>query len=516
MRDVAKHRLSSVSNTKLADRRHFLKSSAAMIGALGLVGKALGSASRNRDPFVGIQIAAHSFLDEGIDHCLDLLRQNAMVTAPLVSCYGYYGAMGRPLHLMADHGVPKRDNSKRQLPVVWVRHQDKYFTETKLHHPQPAPDCEYADRDVFHELAEPIRKRGMKLYVRIYEPSSDALKYIANWDRVRQVDCAGKKQSKPCLNHPEFRAWTAGTVADLFTNYPLDGIQYGAERSGPLGNLLHWNSRPYCFCEFCIAKAKDEGIDAERARRGMNALYEYTQALRSGKENASDGVLVEFLRIIMRYPEVLAWERQWHIANDEVHQVIYDTVKDIRAGAEVGRHVAHVESSMDIFYRVAAPYGEMADSCDFVKPILYHEIAGPRFNNWYINQLGKTILRELDDQQSLKLFYAIFGHDPKNQPTLDQLDERGFTPEYVYRETKRCVDAVKGKARVYSGIGLDIPKGGGWGNEFWHSDPESVYEAVCRSFDAGAAGIVISREYEENSLPSLKAVGRAVRERFAG
>ena len=107
----------------------------------------------------------------------------------------------------------------------------------------------------------------MKLYVRIYEPSKDALKYIANWDTVRQVDCTGKKQSKPCLNHPEFRAWTAGTVADLFTNYPLDGIQYGAERSGPLGNLLHWNSRPYCFCEFCLARAKAAGIDAQRARR---------------------------------------------------------------------------------------------------------------------------------------------------------------------------------------------------------------------------------------------------------
>jgi hypothetical protein len=467
-----------------------------------------GSAKR---PFVGIQIAAHSFLDEGIDYCLDLLQQNAMVTAPMVSCYGYYGAMGRPLHLMADHGVPKRDNAKRQLPVVWVRHQDKYFTDTKLRHPQPAPDCEYAGRDVFQELAKPLRERGLKLYVRIYEPSGDAPKYIANWDTVRQVDCNGKKQVKPCLNHPEFRAWTAGTVADLFTNYPLDGIQYGAERSGPLSNLLHWGSRPHCFCGFCLAKAKDEGINSERARRGMSEMYEYTQALRDGTAKTPDGVLVEFLRTIMRYPEILAWERLWHIANDEVHQVIYDTVKKIRPDAEVGRHVAHVESSMDIFYRAAAPYSEMTESCDFVKPILYHEIAGPRLKKWYVDALGKTMLSEFDDQRSLDLFYTLFGHDSTKQPSLDQLNERGLTPEYVYLETKRCVDGVKGNARVYSGIGLDIPKGEGWGNEFWHSDPESVHAAVRRSFDAGASGIVVSREYEENSLPSLQAVGRAVR-----
>jgi hypothetical protein len=34
-----------------------------------------------------------------------------------------------------------------------------------------------------------------------------------------------------------------------------------------------------------------------------------------------------------------------------------------------------------------------------------------------------------------------------------------------------------------------------------------------RTFDAGAAGVVISREYEELTVPNLKAVGRALRER---
>jgi hypothetical protein len=57
-----------------------------------------------------------------------LKRLSGDASAPMVSCYGYYGAMGRPLHLMADHGVPKRDNSKRQLPVAWVRHQDNSGT----------------------------------------------------------------------------------------------------------------------------------------------------------------------------------------------------------------------------------------------------------------------------------------------------------------------------------------------------------------------------------------------------
>jgi hypothetical protein len=39
-----------------------------------------------------------------------------------------------------------------------------------------------------------------------------------------------------------------------------------------------------------------------------------------------------------------------------------------------------------------------------------------------------------------------------------------------------------------------------------------VYQAVLKGFDAGADGIVVSREYDEMRLPNLKAVGNAVRE----
>jgi hypothetical protein len=59
---------------------------------------------------------------------------------------------------------------------------------------------------------------------------------------------------------------------------------------------------------------------------------------------------------------------------------------------------------------------------------------------------------------------------------------------------------------------MDIPKGSGWGTNPWHSDPESIYEAVKLAFAAGATGVVASREYEEMTLPSLEAFGRGIRE----
>jgi hypothetical protein len=153
----------------------------------------------------------------------------------------------------------------------------------------------------------------------------------------------------------------------------------------------------------------------------------------------------------------------------------------------------------------------MPDHVDFIKPILYHDILGPRLEKGYLEPLRQSALAELAPEQSLALFYSLFGHDPQAQPSLERLAE-GLSPEYVYRETKRAVDGAAGRAAVYSGIGLDIPKGGGWGTDVWKSDPDEVYEAVSRAFDAGASGVVASREYEEISISSLKAVGRAVRD----
>ena len=89
---------------------------------------------------------------------------------------------------------------------------------------------------------------------------------------------------------------------------------------------------------------------------------------------------------------------------------------------------------------------------------------------------------------------------------------KGLSPRYVYRETKRAVAGVKGEAAVYAGIGLDIPKGGGWGMDKWQSDPQEVYQATKLAFEAGGQGVVASREYEEITLDSLRAMGRAVRE----
>jgi hypothetical protein len=466
--------------------------------------------NRSNRPYVGIQIAPHSFYDEGIEYCLDLLRETGRINALMISSLSYYGAMGRPKHLMADHGVPLPDNAKRKLARVWVRHHEQYYQDTTLRHKGPDPSWTYSGQEIFADLAQAARKRGIRLYERMYEPSSKAAGSIHNFETVLETDIYGKPGPRPCLNNPDYRAWLMGTMRDLFESYELDGIQYGAERGGPLSDWLYWSDAPRCFCSYCTAKARREGIDVEEARAGLTQIHRYVTALKDGAQ-PTDGILTEFIRILLRYPEVLAWEYQWTRSVNDLHRLIYEAVKAIRPTAQVGRHVDHQQSTYALLFRAAADYAEMTDSNDFIKLILYHDIAGPRVLR-KIERLRQHVLGELTTEQSLGLYYAIFGYDPKVEPSAGDLADEGLSPNYVYRETKRAVDRVDGQAAIYAGIGLDIPKGGGWGTDRWQSDPEDVYAATREAFAAGGKGVVASREYEEITLDSLRAMGKAVDE----
>ena len=147
----------------------------------------------------------------------------------------------------------------------------------------------------------------------------------------------------------------------------------------------------------------------------------------------------------------------------------------------------------------------MAPHSDFVKFIGYHNVLSPRIRDWYLPRFQKSILGEISLDASLELYYDLFGYDKKVEPSLTELGQRGFTPDYVFRETKRSVASAAGKTKIYTGVGFDVP-----GSP--PDDPDQIAEAVRRSFAAGAHGIVVSREYEEMKVEHLRAVGRGFRD----
>ena len=490
-------------------RREFLGGvAAAAAGQSKLAAQAAKPGAR----FNAIQMGPHSLCDEGIDHALDLIQDTASINTVMVYSHMYHGGYGKPIQMFApDHGVTPRDTRNRKLPMVWVKYHEQSFKNTSLRHPAAGAGVEYANRDLFTEMLPAIRKRGMKLYARILEGAGrDAADHILNYAKVETRDVNGQASTTPCWNHPEYRAWWTATVEDMFRSYELDGLQWGAERQGPLMNaILPWNNNPpSCFCEFCRARGRANGIDPERARQGYANLYRYVQNLMTGKGKPADGVFAEFLGVLIRYPEILSWEYQYRRSREEMQEAIYRAVKAIKPDAQVGWHVDHQPSSWDIVYRAEMSYAEMAPYSDFIKFIAYHDVLGPRIRFWYLARLQRTVLSELSLKESLDLYYDVFGYDKSREPGVDQLATTGFSPDYVFRETRRSVASAEGKTKVYPGIGFDVP----WGANPIPADPDKVYECVKKAFEGGGAGIVVSREYEEMRVANLKAVGRAMRE----
>jgi hypothetical protein len=119
--------------------------------------------------------------------------------------------------------------------------------------------------------------------------------------------------------------------------------------------------------------------------------------------------------------------------------------------------------------------------------------------------LPSPILGEIPLETSLELYYDLFGYDKRLEPSLAELGRLGFTPDYVFRETKRSVASANGKTKIYTGVGFDVP-----GSP--PDDPETIYQATLKAFAGGAHGVVVSREYEEMKVVHLRAVGRAFRE----
>jgi hypothetical protein len=91
---------------------------------------------------------------------------------------------------------------------------------------QTTPQREYAGRDVFDELIEPCRRRGVGLYARALEAfGQHIVPRIDNWPKVLSVDLFGRINHRPCFQNPDYRNYWLGTVEDLFKSYPLDGFK---------------------------------------------------------------------------------------------------------------------------------------------------------------------------------------------------------------------------------------------------------------------------------------------------
>ena len=502
--------------TLMPDRRDFLHLSlaSALLMSSRLRSQATRKASgppnrsqtKNRKNFVAIQVKPYAWVDEGIDQLLDNIQNKGAVNTVWAYTYDYSeGRMTRNGTIpLPDHGKPGRPEF---VGGAFYDYDPKYFRGTILNDFR-SPD--YGKFNVISDVAAKVKARGMDFFSWDYNNAFPIMmRNIPNLVEVAEIDVYGRRTTSPCFNHPDYRAHLTGKVESMLEGYSslVDGYAWGCERMGPLGNLVGggWSTVGLCcFCRFCLAKARDLDISADRARAGYQKL---DKLFSTSATRPTDGYFVTFWRTLLEYPEILAWESLWTNSYHEVRSELYGTAKAIAPEKPFGFHIMQ-NMTFSPFYRAEEDYAKTAEYTDFLKLATYNNAAGPRLAT-YLDRLSATVFRDASPQDFLPFFYKVM--DMQEAP-YDQLHTTGLSAEYVAHETKRAIEGVEGTGvQIYPGIDIDVPTK----MTDKRTKQEDVRRSVEAAFSAGANGVVLSREYVEMWLANLTAAGDTLRQVFA-
>ncbi|MDQ4044561.1 MAG: family 10 glycosylhydrolase [Chloroflexota bacterium] len=483
-------------------------------------------------PVIAIQVGAVSFIDEGVPQVLDIFQERGGVNALFLATPTWTrGTGGRQLpgHAVPDHGAQEHD-------LDWVGGNyatvhPEYYGGTILGPAGHAP--EHPDWDIFAEVLPEAKARGMQSFAWMEESSyAPELRRYPNFPKCLEVDAWGRPAPRFCFNNPDYRNWHLSIVEDYAKSYELDGLAWCSERPGPLNMLMQGPVLPSaitCFCPYCQAIGRERGIDVGRAQEGYRQALDWNARVASG-DRPRDGAFVSFWRLLLDYPELLAWQTLWTDSQHQLYRDIYGVANACNPDLQVGWHVYH-NISFSPFYRADQDYEEMSRFSDFIKVVAYDNCAGPRFHTW-VQNICHSIFADASPAEVYPLLLKLLQLD---EAPYEELPATGFSADYVRRETERAVAAVDGRCLIYPGIDLDIPTrprasvrrdkpvdalgttGIGGGDipddvELAQCTREGVKEAVLAAFAGGAQGVVLSRKYSEMRLDILSGAGDAVSE----
>ncbi len=457
----------------------------------------------------GIQIGPDCFYDEGIDKLLDILQNKGAVDTLYLSTFTYdRGIIGRtPGKDFPGHGVDAPDTGYFHGGNYATPHA-AFYTNTAIKGEKlKAPD--FGDHDILKELLPNAKRRGLKTICSIQDGFSypGDMPFISD---MHEIDLYGRKGAALCFFNPAVREFWAAVARDLCSSYDIDGVLLFNERNGPLLSAIGASHAQTidsavvtCFCPHHEREAKARGIDFQRAKQGYLQLDRFVQQALND-QRPSDGYYVEFERLMLTYPEIMAYNQLFDVGKHQILKDIYVSVKAIRKELEVGFHIEHT-NSFNPLYRATRDYGQLAELADFLKVVVYNNCGGERYVS-FIHNMCRTVFRDVPPGELMTMNNHLLNY--ANEAPIETLAAAGLSPDYVMRETQRAKAGVKSKCRILPGIDINIPTG----QKSRKASPDDTYQATQSAFKGGADGVILSRKYSEMRLDNLAAAGRAVRD----
>lgn len=459
---------------------------------------------------IGIQIGPDSFVDEGIEKTLDILQERAAINTIYLSTFSYdKGITGRVNagRLFPDHGKPESKQHPFHGGNNAMPHA-KFYGKTAIKGDKlRSPD--FGKLDIVAEVLPAAKKRGMQVICSV----QDGFNYPVDVPFMRdfaEVNLMGEKSGAMCFYQPDVREFWKAVSVDLCSSYDIDGILLFNERNGPLLNAIGVShaqgidsAKVTCFCPFHQKAAAEHGIDFNRAKEGYQKLNRYVQnSLKAIRP--TDGYYVEFSRLLLEYPEIMAYDQLFDFGKHQILKEVYNGVKGIRKSLQVGFHIEHTNSFNPLF-RASRSYAELATMADFLKVVVYNNCGGERYRS-FIHNICQTVFRDVPPEELMEINNHLLNYE--NEASIDDLPMAGLSPDYVMRETQRAKAGVQGKSLILPGIDVNIPTG----INSRVASAEDTYAATLAAFKGGADGVVLSRKYSEMKFANLDAAGRAIRD----
>lgn len=205
---------------------------------------------------IGIQIGPDSFVDEGTDKVLDILKDRGAINTIYLSTFTYdRGITGRqiPGKTFPDHGVQESDEKYFHGGNYATPHAQFYKNTAIKGDKMRAPD--FGKLDILTEVLPKAKKRGMKVVCSV----QDGFNYPADVPFVKEmaeVDLQGRKSGAMCFFQPDVGEFWKAVATDLCSSYDIDGVLLFNERNGPLLNAIGVShsqridaAKVTCFCE---------------------------------------------------------------------------------------------------------------------------------------------------------------------------------------------------------------------------------------------------------------------------
>ncbi len=295
-----------------------------------------------------------------------------------------------------------------------------------------------------------------------------------------------------CPNNPSVREKTLQYLETILTRYDFDGAFVDKVRfPSPANGLEEMLS---CFCDWCHAKAAQQGLDLDQVRSTIEHGIE--------QSNWHAGALPQsgpwWQELFSNSPLL---DRFLQFRANSITELVVEVRQLIdRLGKRLG---------LDLFSPVLAfvvgqDYRRLAQYAAWIKPMVYRFAIGPAGLRYELPRLGREVAQFLSLDTNKVVEFARARVPGWGTTDLRQIEREGTPLSLAEAELRQAVE-LAGSTPIYMGLETVSMPG------VIEITPVQVYDMLNAGLSAGVHGAVLSWDVMHTPLENLRTVAKTIK-----